>query len=717
MDQSSCINILLVDQDHSSLQVLENFLLESGWTVVTAITKEQGLDLLATLSPEIILLDTSVADPEEFELVKTLKYIIHTQAAPIILLSSQGDQKQQIKIQAMELGTVDYITKPFDFIDLRTRIQLHLKLSRLHRELQLKNLSLEEKNLENRLFFQACEQSPVSIVITDLYGNITYVNPKFEALSGYSFQEVQGKNPRVLKSGHTSMGEYQALWQSISAGGEWHGEFHNRKKNGEFYWERASISPIRNGQGEITHYVAVKEDITLQKQQETLLLQQANYDVVTGLPNRALVKDRLQQAIEDGSHNNYQVGVLFIDLDNFKKVNDTLGHDAGDKLLQEVAQRLQRCVRNFDTVARLGGDEFLIVATKLKQSMNLAVICKRILNILRQPIVLGSHEIFVHGSIGVTVFPNDGQQVEILLRNADTAMYAAKNAGRNRFKFYTSHMNEAAQRRLALETALRHALARHEINLAYQPLIKLNTGQVVGAEALLRWHHLDFGEVAPTQFIPIAEDTGLIVELGEWVLQQVCQQGAQWQTELPVQWLGINISPRQLRDSYFLDILNEAIKNSGIRPERLGLEITEHILMADQGDILQSIRQLQGAKARLIIDDFGTGFSALSHLRQCQLDMLKIDRSLIQELPEQEQTREWVKAMIAMAHQLKLQVIAEGIETQAQWEFLCQEQCDYGQGFYFCPAIPPQQLTLLWSDQPFQLALAEPRQAPVSPES
>jgi len=555
-----------------------------------------------------------------------------------------------------------------------------------------------------KILSQACEQSPTSIVITDNQGNIDYVNPKFEQISGYSLAEVKGKNPRVLKSGHTSPNEYRSLWQQISSGQEWHGEFHNQKKNGELYWEKASISSIRNPQGVITHYVAIKEDITLQKKQEEMLFYQANYDAVTGLPNRTLGKDRLRKALEHGQRNNHLVGVIFVDLDNFKKVNDTLGHNAGDLLLKEVGQRLVCSVRRSDTVARLGGDEFLIVVAKVKASLDLALIAKRILGLLRQPISLNSHDLLVNGSVGIAIFPEDGYSLEELLRNADTAMYAAKADGRNTFKFFTSHMNEVAQSRLQLEGQLRQALAHQELFLHYQPFIHLPTGTIVAAECLMRWQNKLLGAVTPDEFIPIAEEMGLIIDLGEWVLRQACQyltsSTSSFSFPKPF-WIAVNISPRQLRDSYFIEMVETILKETNISPRQLELEMTEQLLLDNHPDILETLAKLAAMEISLSIDDFGTGYSSLSYLHRFQFNRLKIDPSFIRQLPEEQSMVGLVKAIIALAHHLQLEVIAEGIETENQWRFLQEQGCDFGQGYYFSPPVPAAELVNLLSQQPF----------------
>lgn len=533
-----------------------------------------------------------------------------------------------------------------------------------------------------RILWQATEQSPASIIITDNQGNIEYVNPKFEEVTGYKAHEVLGKNPRLLKSDYTTPTEYQMLWKTITAGHEWRGEFHNKKKNGEYFWESASISPMKNYEGEITHFVAVKEDITARKENEERLNHQANYDPLTHLPNRFLVFDRLQQAIMQANRNHKRIAVMFLDLDHFKNINDTLGHEIGDQLLIHTAQRLQSCLRKSDTVARLGGDEFLIILPDLEDYQQSETIAQKILTILEPPFELATEEIFVSTSIGITIYPDDGTDTDILLRNADTAMYGAKHEGRNGFKFFTSEMNDVAQKRRKIENHLRYALKRNELYVVYQPLIEVASGKVVGAEALMRWYNLDLGQVPPDQFIPIAEETGIINEIGAWILAQACQEATKWQQTNDEIWVAINLSPRQFREANFVEIITQTLVNSGIPTHCLELEITERLLVEDIPGAKDMIAQLSQRSIRLSLDDFGTGYSSLSYLKKFPFDILKIDRSFIADVPQDADDVSLVKTIIAMAHGLNLKVIAEGVETQEQFEFLAQQGCDFAQGYW-----------------------------------
>lgn len=550
---------------------------------------------------------------------------------------------------------------------------------------------LRQAQEQLKILYQATEQSPVSVVITDAEGKIEYVNAKFEQITGYARQEVIGQNPRILKSGEMYQEEYEQLWQTITLGQEWHGEFHNKKKNGEVFWEAASISPIKNEEGIITHFVGIKEDITQRKTQEAILAYQANYDSLTGLPNRFLAIDRLKQAILQAEREKKRVAVMFIDLDHFKDVNDTLGHEYGDVLLQQVSERLRKCLRKSDTVARLGGDEFLIIISHLKQPSHCKVISTKILSALEKPFNLLGEEAFISASIGITLYPDDGNDVNVLMRNADTAMYLSKRGGRNEFNFYTMGMNEAALTRVRLENLLRHALKKNELYIVYQPIIEFNSGKVVGAEALLRWNNSELGQINPDQFIPIAEETGLINELGAWVISQACQEVVNWQVQETPIWVAVNLSPRQFRESKLVKIITDAIADNGITNHCLELEITEKLLLEDFPGSKGIINQLHQMDFRLSIDDFGTGYSALSYLMKFSFNRLKIDRSFITDLSHNQEALGLVKTIIAMGHALKLQVIAEGVETSEQADILKAEGCDYAQGYFFSPPIPSEE--------------------------
>ncbi|AUC60430.1 diguanylate cyclase/phosphodiesterase with PAS/PAC sensor(s) [Cyanobacterium sp. HL-69] len=550
------------------------------------------------------------------------------------------------------------------------------------------------KKIEEQLTFlhQASEQSPASIIITDNTGEIQYVNSKFERVTGYSREEVIGKNPRILKSGETSKQEYQKIWQTISSGKEWHGEFHNRKKNGELFWEIASISPIKDEYGIITHYVAVKEDITEKKHQEELLSHQANYDYLTELPNRLLGMERLKQEISKAYRDKLSVALIFLDLDNFKNINDTLGHQYGDELLVVVAQRLRGCLRESDTVARLGGDEFLIIVSSLSSPAQGEIIASKLLYAMRKPFTIAGEKRFVSASIGVTFYPQDGDTIQNLIKNADLAMYAAKKKGRNNFKFFDAHMNNVAQKKMLQETYLRKALKNNELSLVYQPIFEIKTNRIIGVESLTRWHNNILGDVSPVEFIHIAEETGLIIDLGKWLLETVCKQLSIWQKQGIYIYASINLSPRQFRDTHLLEVILETTTKYQIQPKYLKLEITEQVLLEDIPTIKELLFHFNSLGFELYLDDFGTGYSSLSYLRKYPFQLIKIDRSFVSDIEKSEKNKALIKTIISMAYNLNLSVIAEGIETFNQLRFLESENCIAGQGYLFSRPLEAEKL-------------------------
>jgi diguanylate cyclase (GGDEF)-like protein/PAS domain S-box-containing protein len=543
-----------------------------------------------------------------------------------------------------------------------------------------------------QLLWSACEQSPASIVITDNLGNISYVNPKFESVTGYSAAEARGKNPKILKTGHTPPEQYRQLWTTITRGGTWTGEFLNRKKNGDYFWETASISPVKDLNGQITHFVAVKEDITAHKETAEMLSYQAHYDALTDLPNRALAIDHLKLAISQAEREREYVAILLIDLDDFKAVNESIGHDAGDQLLCQVAERFKQHIQPGDTLARWGGDEFLLILQGLKDLEQVLPLGHQLLDVVEQPFLLDGTECYTSASIGVAIYPLDSQSSTILLRNADIALYNAKQAGRKNIKCFESGMNLRAQRHHQVVNQLRRALEFKEFTLVFQPLVDLKRGCISGAEALLRWYNPVLGEISPVEFIPIAEETGLILSIGDWVIENACQQLHQWRHYLDDRFsLAINLSSRQFRVGDLADRVADHLQRYKIPAHQLELEITESLLLDDQPTTQALMRQFKAMGLRLSIDDFGTGYSALSYLRRFSLDILKIDRSFISGLPQDQDLKAMVKAIIFMAHELNLAVIAEGIETEAQLKFLEAQNCDYGQGFWFSYALPPQE--------------------------
>ncbi len=669
-----------------------------------------------------------------------------------------------------------------------------------HTETELRKLSL------------ALEQSPASILITDLAGNIEYVNPKFEEISGYSAAEMMGKNPRFLKSGDKPVEEYRQLWETITAGHEWRGQFQNKRKDGSFYWESATISPLRGEDGKLSHFIAVKEDITARKRAEDQLRlnatvfdttnegimvtdennrivtvnpafchitgyqssevigkkpnflasgkhneafyeelwgqlnqrgfwsgeiwnrrkdgsvypewlsitvirddkgtikehvavfsditqrkedeeqirYQAEYDALTSLPNRALLFDRLKQSIYLAKRAHSKVALLFLDLDLFKTVNDSLGHMVGDELLQEVAIRLRNAVRESDTVARFGGDEFVIVIQDVEDVEDVANIAGKIIGDICRPFHISNRDVYIGASIGITLYPDDATDASTMLQYADMAMYRAKDAGRNNYQFFAVSMQEQVRSNMELEQDLRLALEQGELELYYQPIISVETGQVTSAEALLRWNHPAHGFVPPTVFIPLAEESGLIGSLGLWVLRTACRQFAEWREDNLLEQISVNVSSRQRGLGLTPELVQEVLTENNLDGSCLSLEITESLFMEQSDDVVTWLTSLKRLGVKLSIDDFGTGYSSLSYLRRFPIDILKIDRSFVGDIAGTKGGDSLVDAILAMAKSLGLATVAEGVTSKEQIEFLEERGCSYFQGYYFSQAIPAE---------------------------
>ena len=683
----------------------------------------------------------------------------------------------------------------------------------------------ERKDAEEhiRLLSRVVEHSPTIVVITDPDGNIEYVNPMFEEVTGYSLDEVLGENPRFLKSGETDQDEYEQLWETISSGGVWVGELHNKRKDGSLYWERANIGSIKDDQGNIVHYVAIKEiitqlkedekqlrlasavfqtaaeaimvtdadnriqmvnpsfsqitgfdeedvlghdpgilksgkhtihfyqnirsslaqrgfwegeiwnkrkngevypkwltistmrdaqgdvegyvslfnDITQRKKNEELILQQANFDTLTGLPNRNLFADRLSQALSRANRINAQGALLFVDLDRFKLVNDTLGHSAGDKLLKETSERLKVCLRSSDTAARLGGDEFAIILPDITDPYVVKSVAQKILESLSQPYLIDNHEAFVSGSIGITIYPDDGQDAEHLVRNADSAMYKAKEHGRNTYQFYTAEMNDAALHKRELENSLHQALREQEFTLHYQPIWNIHSGALEAVEALIRWQHPVHGLISPSDFIPVAEEVGLISKIGAWVMEEACWFGASLYQycDTPPK-ISVNVSSRQIQRLDVAELTESVLQMTGMTGDRLIVEITESILIADEQKTHQQLERLRDMGIDIAIDDFGTGYSSLSYLKKYPISRLKIDRSFVNDLAHDAEDRALVSGIISLASSLSLKVIAEGVETREQVELIREMGCHSIQGFYFDQPLEGPALVALLEKQP-----------------
>ena len=484
-----------------------------------------------------------------------------------------------------------------------------------------------------QLWNSVLDYSSEGIMICDAEGRIVLVNAAFERMTGYTEAEIVGQTPRVLQSGRQDEAFYAAMWASILETGQWHGELWNRRKNGEVYPEWLSINTIPGAVGESKHYVGMFSDISDRKAAEDRIAHLAQYDALTDLPNRALLTDRLTQLVGAVARDRDKAAVIFVDLDHFKEVNDSMGHEAGDLLLVAVAKRLRGCLRGGDTVARMGGDEFVVLLPHVLQPEDAAMVAQKVLQAIKQPVLIGAQELEISASIGICVVPDDGTSAGQLIRNADAAMYRAKSSGRDAYHFYTPDMNERALERLSLESALRRAITRGELVLHYQPLIDLRSGAITGAEALMRWNRPNLGLWPPGKFLPLAEERGLIVPMGEWAIEEGARQALAWsQAGIPIT-VAVNLSALQFHKRGFVEHVASVLAATRLPPHRLELELTESVLIRDANVTITSLQRLHELGVSLAIDDFGTGYSSLNYLRRFPIDKVKIDKSFVDEVP------------------------------------------------------------------------------------
>ena len=558
-----------------------------------------------------------------------------------------------------------------------------------------------ELKLSSRVF----ESSQEAIMITDAARNIVSVNPAFSEMTGYAAEEVIGKNPRLLGAGRQSAEFFAGMWHDINSENRWQGEIWNRRKNGDVYPVWLTISVYRGASGEILNYVGIESDISERHAAQESIRQLAYYDPLTRLPNRTLLQDRVEQALAVAEREGKQVALFFIDLDHFKKINDSLGHFAGDQLLIQVAQRLLDCIRRMDTVARLGGDEFVVLLSEVTLE-GAADVARKVIAAIARPYAVEGHELSVTPSLGISLFPQDGRDFEALLKHADTAMYRAKESGRNAYQFFTSEMNVAALERLVLENSLRQGLERSEFVLYYQPQVDVASGSVIGAEALIRWNHPEIGMVSPAKFIPVAEMSGLIVPLGQWVLREACRQNREWQDAgLPKVCMAVNISSVQFRGGKLEEDVREVLAETGLAPDWLELELTEGTVMSDANATVDTLHRLSAMGIRLAIDDFGTGYSSLSYLKRFPIDRLKIDQSFVRDIVTDPDDWAIASAVISMGHSLRLKVIAEGVEHVEQLEMLRHQGCDEVQGYYFSVPLPAAEFRELLRQQKLKIGV------------
>jgi len=549
---------------------------------------------------------------------------------------------------------------------------------------------------EIRQLAAVVENTAESVMVTDADNHIITVNRAFTDITGYTKDEVLGKDPRILQSGKHDRDFYMELSASINTAGVWQGEIWDRRKNGEIFASWQTISVIRDNDGNVINYVSVFSDISSIKRSQEKLDYLAHHDPLTDLPNRLLFNDRLQHALQRARREEHQLAVLFLDLDHFKNINDALGHPVGDVLLKQSAERITQLLRKEDTVARLGGDEFIILIEEIDEIQDVALMAQKIIETFNEAFTNDKHELHLTASIGISLFPQNGKEYDTLVKNADAAMYRAKEEGRNNYQFYTEALTTEAFERLTLETALRHALERDELVLHYQPQYLLETGKLVGVEALIRWQHPDMGLVPPMKFICLAEESGLIVAIGKWVLHTACAQMQCWlDAGFSLKRMAVNLSSMQFQKGDIVETVKSALKESRLSAQQLELEITEGLVMQETERTIELLNKLKDIGVTMAIDDFGTGYSSLAYLKQLPVEKLKIDRSFVRDIPDDPNDEAITRAVIVLGQSLQLEVIAEGIETEAQQEFLKSLGCNEGQGYLYSHPLPAEEFVKL----------------------
>lgn len=682
--------ILIVDDTPTNLEIAVRYLEKFGYEILVAQDGEEALERAARVRPDLILLDVMMPGIDGFETCRRLKAQDATRETPVIFMTALHGVDD--KITAYSAGGVDYVTKPFQVEELLARVRTHLNLADAQRHLAQRNALLSESELRYRRLFEA---SADGILLFDFdSGEIVGINESLETLLGYSrtqllgrpidqvppFREAAARDDFVSSLRHTERVHIDHWLLSRSDGLIVDVEFHaNRYAVGERRMVQCLI-----------------RDITERRETEARMRYMALHDGLTGLANRTMLLERLGQTIGQADRAKRQVAVLLLDLDNFKHVNDSLGHHVGDRLLEACAGRLRRCLREGDTAARLGGDEFVLVQSDCHSDSDATALAKRVIRTLVDPFKINDRVLHIGASIGISRYPADASDPAVLLQAADTAMYAAKNNGRSTWAFFTPELNQAAQRRLTLANDVRLARERGELTVHYQPQICVETREITGVEALLRWKHPHMGMIPPDEFVPLLEETGQIAEVGRWVLETACRQNAEWQRRgLKAVRVAVNVSAHQFYRGDIVTTVGETLVQAGLDPGWLELELTETLTLDDTEATIEIMHGLKALGVRLSLDDFGTGWSALSYLRRFPLDRIKIDRSFMREVLSHPSASAVVRSIIGLGRNLGLGCIAEGVETDEQLQYLHHQMCGEMQGFLFSPAVPADDIQAL----------------------
>lgn len=692
------MQVLVVDDSEEDFLLLSRALRRGGFKL-DALRVETAEALRQALQERVWDLILADCAPPAPPLAETLSIVRRSDAdLPFILVP--GKLGEEAAAHAMEAGAQDCVYKS-NLSRLLPVVERELRQAGIRRESHSASEVIERveaalRQSEERFVQLAANISECFWLIDVDLREVVYVNSAYERIWGHSVDELYQDRMDWLRHVHPE--DYDRVADAVRRNpmGGFSEDFRTLRPDGSVRWLQVRTFPIQDNTGAVRSIGGVANDVTNFVTQQQRLTHLAHYDSLTALPNRLLFYERLSNAIALSRRNKRQLGVLFVDLDRFKNVNDTLGHIAGDELLRQVAGRLSGCLRESDTVGRLGGDEFGVILHDVEDGQLASVVARKIVDALGLPILLEGDDVFTTASIGITFFPDDADDLHTLLRNADAAMYRAKDMGRNNYQFYAAAMNDTARERLLLETDLRHALTRGEFVLHYQPKVSCSTGRIVGFEALIRWQHSQRGLVAPADFIALLEETGLIVQVGAWVLRTACFQAQAWRLAgLGSPAIAVNVSGRQLQSDLFLTEVLGALADSGLPASALELELTESVLMLNAESAVRTLGRLKASGVRLSVDDFGTGYSSLSYLKRFPLDSVKVDRSFVQDITADPDDASITRAVITMAHHLKLQVIAEGVETEGQLSLLLANRCDQIQGYYFSRPLPADEVAVL----------------------
>ncbi|HXE96982.1 MAG TPA: EAL domain-containing protein [Dongiaceae bacterium] len=677
--------LLTIDDEESIRSSVAAFFEDSGFIVIQACDGREGIDMISALRPDVVITDLRMPNVDGMEVIDAVKRLDDN--LPVIVLSGTGVLSDAI--DSLRRGAWDYLSKPVvDLVELELMVARCVERARLVKENRDYHENLEllvrHRTKELHKVTTAVEQSANSVAIVSPEGIIEYVNPKFIQTTGYSLEEIIGRPSRIMSPGLLPDSQYAEMWRMIRSGNEWRGEVCNRTRDGRQYWELCSIAPIRDEAGTIINYVAIKEDISERKRNEEQLYYQANFDVLTGVPNRHYFQKHLELQLELINRENQYLTLMVLDIDNLKFVNDTFGHDFGDVLIKEIAHRLKTVCGQSCVVSRFVGDEFTVIPPLSTDADDARRNAEKILDAMNDAFTVKDTEIIATASIGVVVYPEDGECVESLLKNGEAAMYQAKAEGKNTICFYTREFNSQLEQRFAMEAKLRKALERGEFSLNFQPQINHNKGIVIGVEALLRWTPTGEAPVSPDLFVPILEENGMIVAVGEWVLWQACAQAVEWRKlGLPELRMSVNISALQFMRSDLDIVVKRVLEVTGLDPRNLCLELTESMVMIDSARTIEKMTALADIGVLLSLDDFGTGYSSLEYLGRLPINELKIDISFVRRMLTTRNDAAVVNTIIAMGQGLGMELVAEGVETEEQLRYLAERDCAIIQGYYF----------------------------------